>query len=165
MDSSIENNEDNAGVSAEQPEENSEGSGEEITTDTVEETGEIAVENENIGDRNSEEKLNPEVSSYTEIEKAEQSMDKEGIEIVEIEEKVTIETLDEAKDAEESVEELQDTSGAISGNTDDSADLPSSEGTSTQLDTTEPQEEESKQDEWLDLLGNGLLKKKVSQVK
>ena len=158
MDFTVENNEDNTGVSIEKPEENSEGSSKEKTTDTVEETGENAVGNKKVDDRNLEDKLNSEVSN----ENAEESTDRDAIEIVEIEEKVTIETLDEATDVQESVEVVHDMSYTTA---DDKVDLtPSGDENRSQTDTTEPPQEEEKQDEWFDLLGNGLLKKKVSRV-
>ena len=152
MDFAAEKHEDNTGVSIEKPEENSEGSSKEKTTDTVEETGENAVGNKKVDDRNLE------VSN----ENAEESTDRDAIEIVEIEEKVTIETLDEATDVQESVEVVHDMSYTTA---DDKVDLiPSGDENRSQTDTTEPPQEEAKQDEWFDLLGNGLLKKKVSRV-
>lgn len=173
MDSTIENTDKEADFATEQLEESPEASSEEETEKTSEETGENAVENGTVAGRNLGEQSSSEINVDFETEKAGQNdgnTEQQAVEVVEIEEKVIIETLDEAKSVQgnaESVQESQDS--IVVENRNETIDLLSNVETETQFRTSEihsepvePPGEVKQRQEWTDLLGNGLLKKKVS---
>jgi hypothetical protein len=162
MDSAIENSENKEELVSEQLDVTPEAFSEEKTADESE------VASENAGEKGTfSTQSNPEVNVDTkENEEAEGNIDntsKEGVEIVEIEEKVIIETLDEAKSTEDST-----LAGDLLESVGNDTNLTSTEDTESQPSTSEtnssPSEppEQTKQPEFIDLLGNGLLKKKVS---
>ena len=149
------------------PEEVPEESSEEQTAKSVENIGENDVDDMTVGDsvvQTSGDKSSSEVIGIDQTGANDGNTNKEDVEIVEIEEKVMIETLDEAKSAEDSPIQVQETLDSSDKNTNESKvegiSMPSG---SPELKTEEgkPSEEREKQDEWTDLLGNGLLKKKV----
>ncbi|XP_028407001.1 peptidyl-prolyl cis-trans isomerase FKBP8-like [Dendronephthya gigantea] len=103
----------------------------------------------------------------------EENTEEEAVEVVEIEEKVIIETVDEGKHVEESPTNAEEERLNIT-ETIETIDLPSEDETVTpasepsslerQGEPAELPQEAKKQDEWTDLLGNGLLRKKVIQA-
>ena len=170
MDSTVENAENKEEFVTEQHHVTPEAFTEEKTAGDPENTGDNADENGTFADRDVvEEKANSEVNVDQESEKAATSIDntdKEGLEVVEIEEKVIIETLDEAKSAEDSDLAQKSQERTETGNVDDgTTDLPLTQETESQSSTSEinPAEtpEQPKQPEFVDILGNGLLKKKI----
>ena len=170
MDSTIENAENKEEFVTEQLDVSPEAFSEEKAAGDPEKTNENADENGTFADRDVvEEKANSEVNIDQESEKAATNIDntnKEGLEVVEIEEKVIIETLDEAKSAEDSDLAQKSQESTETGNVHDgTADLPLTQETESQPSISEisPAEppEQAKQPECVDLLGNGLLKKKV----
>ncbi|CAB3981968.1 peptidyl-prolyl cis-trans isomerase FKBP8-like [Paramuricea clavata] len=172
MDSTIENTDKEADFATEQLEETPEASSEEETEKTSEETGENAVENGTVAGRNLEEQSSSEINVDFETEKAgknDGNTEQQAVEVVEIEEKDIIETLDEAKSVQGNVESVQETQDSIVvENRNETIDLLSNVETETQFRTSEihsepakPPGEVKQQQEWTDLLGNGLLKKKI----
>lgn len=140
-----------------------------------EEHGEVTSINEDERashkDRNLEELSSSEVNVDSDTQKSGKSggnTEEESVEIVEIEEKVIIETLDEAKHVEESPTNTEQEDLNIT-ETIETIDLPPEDETVSEPSSSEKQgeaakqpEEAKKQDEWTDLLGNALLRKKVS---
>ena len=173
MDSTIENTDNKAEFVTEQVEETPQVPNEEKTADDPDETGENAVENGAVVDRNLGDESNitePEVNVDFETERAEgnnENTDKETIEIVEIEEKI-IEVLEEAKSVEDNAQTAQETLVTMNLTAkEESETQPGTseiniEPTEPPEEATQPPEEATQPERWIDLLGNGLLKKKVS---
>lgn len=158
MASTIENKENHSDFLTEEPEETLEPSGDKISEKSDEDEAENGDESSTGVGKNLDETSNSEINVNLESEKAETSADKNDIEIVEIEEKLIIETLDEAKDmdglkqSEENVE--------VSNNGSENVNPGTAEVNKEEIEPADTAIKE--EDEWIDLLGNELLKKKVS---
>lgn len=160
----VDNSDMKADFSTKQRDETAEDSSECVTAKNSEERGEIAVEigkeNGIDADKHFEENAIDEENEDVGNENITESNDEEVVEIVEIEEKVAIETVDEAEADKKQVSAGEDLNVTV-----DLSSIGIISKSSTFSETNSEQDEpiDVKQQElWTDLLGNGLLKKKVS---